>query len=81
MMVEAHPGEEIRSVEERLVIAADVLEVASRDLRDFAERVRVAGLDVSTPAIRDECDRVRAAIGQVRDHMLRLYMDVLAAEL
>jgi len=80
-MVEAHPGQEIRSFDERLVVAADVLEAASRRLREFAERVRIAGPGVSKPAIRDECDRVRAAIGQVSDHMLRLYMDVIAAEL
>ena len=63
------------------MVAATALEEASKRLADFAERVRVAGPGVSKPAIRDECDRVRAAIGQVSDHMLRLYMDVIAAEL
>jgi len=80
-MVERHPGPENRDFDVRLIVAATALEEASKRLVVFAERVRVAGPAFCKPEIRAECDHIRAAIGQVSDHMLRLYMDVIASEL
>jgi len=70
-----------RSHDERLVLAATALQEASARLLALAEKVRTAQDYTSKPAIRDECDKTRAAIGQVSDHLLRLYMDVIAEEL
>lgn len=78
-MIGAHDP---RSHEERILLAATALEEASARLVKLAERMHAADAPwAMRPLIREECDLVRAAIGQVSDHMLRLYMDVIAEEL